>query len=117
MEFTRRPVARTWIVYHACGATGVGFLSLPSSGAPVALIPQFLAAAAFLWAAAITRARRIAVIGFCMFALTAWARAFTIWGTIGRAGSGSVMLPTFLWMWIAAGQMLSAVIIERRGVK
>jgi hypothetical protein len=110
------PVDRLWVVYVGIGTTGVGLLSIQSSGPPVALVPMFIAAAITTLLAALFRAKGWAIGGLGMASLASWIRAATLWG-VDQQGAGASTLATFVWLWIATGAALLAVAVGARGME
>lgn len=110
------PISRVWLGHVAVGALGVGVLSVPSVGPPVALIPLFLiagvACAAACWQPKLIHT---AVAGLGVFAMASWARAVALWG-LSQGGVGSNVLASFVWTWIAGSGVLLMVSVWTRGV-
>jgi FtsH-binding integral membrane protein len=117
------PLPRLWPIYIAFGAISFGFLSIPSTGAAIVLIPMFLmAGVAILYGCMVCprhnqpiSGRRLTVIGLALMVVASWTRGIALWG-VGQHGAGSAILATVVWAWITVGCVFLLIAVWTRGL-
>lgn len=117
------PLQRIWPIYIAVGAIMFSFLSVPSIGVAVVLIPLFAAAGVtILYGCTICprrdnrlAGRRMTSVGLAIMILASWTRAVLLWDLTQR-GAGSNFLASAVWLWITAGCAALLISVWTRGL-